>query len=209
MPCKSWGLQAQKTCPGSFDASGNLVPVCQGCYAVGGFYGKPSVVALRASNKKIWKQPDWIDNMVEALTGEKYFRWFDSGDIYCPGLARKIFAVCQNTPWVSHFIPTRSHKIRRIRIILDRIAALPNIRIRYSSDNLHGNYDSTLHGSAVAPLILLSKDDERVCPAHTRNFQCGDCRRCWDKEVPIVIYPSHGQAMRRVMRRSLTKDLFA
>ncbi len=79
MNCKSWSLQAQATCPGSFDGSGSLVPVCQGCYAVTGFYKMKNVTDVREFNKEDWKRDLWVTNMVEALDTERHFRWFESG----------------------------------------------------------------------------------------------------------------------------------
>ena len=82
MPCKSWSLTALDTCPGSRDAQGEVVEVCQGCYATTGNYNFPNVKLVRENNRHDWKRVGWVNNMVEAIVVGKYFRGFDSGDIY-------------------------------------------------------------------------------------------------------------------------------
>jgi len=57
----------------------SLVPVCQGCYAVTGFYKMKNVTDVREFNKEDWKRDLWVTNMVEALDTERHFRWFESG----------------------------------------------------------------------------------------------------------------------------------
>ena len=96
LPCKSWSLQARTTCPGSIDLkTKELVDACKGCYATDGKYNFKNVKAIRDHNKQDWKRDEWVDDMVAELDNSRYFRWFDSGDVYCVGLAQKIFQVMQ------------------------------------------------------------------------------------------------------------------
>ena len=60
------------------------------------------------------------------LDNDRYFRWFDSGDMYDIRLARKILEVCERTPWVKHWIPTRMHKFPKFAMVLARLEALPS-----------------------------------------------------------------------------------
>ena len=108
MPCRSWSLQALDTCPASRDADGNLVPACSGCYATTGNYRFKNVRAPREHNRQDWKRDTWSDDMVAELDNDRYFRWFDSGDMYDIRLAHKILDVCERTPWVKNWIPTTS-----------------------------------------------------------------------------------------------------
>jgi len=94
----SWSLQAIDTCPGSSDGNGGLVPACQGCYATTGNYRFANVKKPREFNREDWKRDTWVSDMVQALDSSRYFRWFDSGDMYDLGLAIKILAVMQKTP---------------------------------------------------------------------------------------------------------------
>ena len=105
--CKSWSLEALKTCPGSIKdiIKGiiELVDACKGCYATTGMYNMPNVKAPRISNKEDWKRKDWVDDMVNAIFNDELFRWFDSGDCYDLRLAKKIKEVIARTPASTHW----------------------------------------------------------------------------------------------------------
>jgi hypothetical protein len=200
MPCKSWSLQAGSTCPGSIDPSTKLpVAVCAGCYAKDGFYNMPNSVKVRDANREDWKRGPWVDEMIAALAKETHFRWFDSGDVYHPALAFKIYLVMVGTPHVKHWLPTKSYKIERIRVILEKMKALPNVSVRYSSDSMVGEYDAD-HGSTVIPYAE-TPTNATVCGAYERSGKCGSCRLCWDKSVPVIAYPAHGTRMMAKVRR--------
>jgi hypothetical protein len=78
---RSWSLQAIDTCPGSIESPGVLVPACRGCYATTGNYNYPNVRAPRLANREDWQRQEWTDDMVAELERDRYFRWFDSGDV--------------------------------------------------------------------------------------------------------------------------------
>lgn len=206
MPCLSWSLPALSTCPGSRDKHGNLVPVCQGCYATTGFYRMKGAVATREHNRKDWMRADWWTDMVAALEGEEYFRWFDSGDVYCETLAHRIFLVMQATPNTKHWLPTRSYKIPRIKRWLTKMKRLPNVMVRYSADRIN-QYNARKFGSLVldtslAKGRLLSKSGGvHVCPAYLRGGKCGDCRWCWEDSINMIGYPAHGQKMASILTK--------
>ena len=104
MPCKSWSLEALVTCPASKNKDGSLVDACKGCYATTGNYRFPNVKAPRAHNKEDWKRESFVSEFVQELDTERYFRWFDSGDMYDLRLANKILEIMQATPWVNHLL---------------------------------------------------------------------------------------------------------
>ena len=199
---KSWSLNAGQTCPGSIDpATKDVLPVCSGCYAKGGNYRFSNVVNPRNFNQADWKRSDFVSDMVSALKTERFFRWFDSGDIYHPALAFKIYLICQQTPWVSHWIPTKSYTIPKIRAVLDRIAALPNVALRFSSPNVNGDFVPGLHGSVVIPHDTFETSADIVCGAYTRGGKCGDCFACYDKNVNVVAYVAHGKVMQSKIKK--------
>ena len=204
MPCRSWSLIARDTCPGSIDQkTKELVPACQGCYAVNGNYRFSNVRKPRVHNREDWRQADWVDAMVDAMQKDTYFRWFDSGDVYHPALAKKMLEVIQRTPHIQHWIPTRSHKIPRIRVILEQMNALPNCKVRYSGDDIRGNFvdgvdGSTIIGDDQIP-EMQDRNDVAICEAYTREGKCADCRVCWS-DVPVVAYVQHGVSMKKVNR---------
>ena len=195
MPGKSWSLQARETCPGSIDpATKTLLPVCAGCYATQGKYVFPSVKAPREENRKDWKREDWVSDMVAAIAKEKFFRWFDSGDVYHPGLAEKIYYVMEQTPHIRHWLPTKSYNIPKIRFWLNMMKELPNVAVRFSSPTVDGMF-SAEHGSCVVPSFDSDTQANAVCDAYERDGKCGDCRVCWDKTVDVVAYVAHSKKL--------------
>ena len=225
MPCPSWSLPAVSTCPGARGKGGKLVPVCQGCYATTGFYNMPTVKEPREYNRKDWQRREWVHEMTLEVSKNKYFRWFDSGDVYCVGLAHKIYLVMQATSDTQHWLPTRSHKIPKIKAWLIKMRRLPNVSVRYSSDNID-SYERKLHGSVVVTPEGVDKYTNRIqketkvvlptmlyryahlkvpkdlflCQAYTRKGKCGDCRACWDKRIKTIAYPTHGAKMDKVIQ---------
>lgn len=198
MPCQSWSLQAIDTCPGSIDASGELVAACRGCYAATGFYRMPVVIASREHNRTDWKRDVWVADMVAAIGTADYFRWFDSGDCYDIRLARKILAVIEDTPNCRHWLPTRMYKFPKFREVFDAINALENAVVRYSSDSVQGKQTRGRYTSTIASDPAQYPKSASVCEAGTRGGKCKDCRACWSKNVKLIVYPAHGRAMAKV-----------
>jgi hypothetical protein len=199
---RSWSLQAVETCPGSIGGDGKLVPACQGCYAVGGNYRFPNVKAPRIANREDWKRDEWVSDMVAALRNDRYFRWFDSGDVYDARLAKKIYLVMLNTPDVRHWLPTRMHKFPKFAPVLAAMQALPNVMVRPSSDSVTGEYVAGVHGST----IVTDKEPRAgvtLCHAANNEGKCGPCRACYSKDVPVIGYLAHGQKMAGVVKRAL------
>jgi hypothetical protein len=229
MPCYTWSLQAFDTCPGALTSvkltndnySGKLkdwfdfrkskdfkkenqVDVCRGCYAQFGNYRFKSVIASREHNEEDWQKPDWVSVMVSLLKHETYFRWFDSGDIYCVELANKILQVCQKTPHVKHWIPTRSYKIKSIAKVLNKLQALDNVVVRISGDLINREIQFFLGNTSS---VITEKYKPTVgkgylvCQSKKREGKCGNCRACWNKEVNHVYYPTHGLVMKSVAKK--------
>ena len=163
MPSKSWSLPAWETCLGAritdYDTNKpDVAPACKGCYALTGAYMFPNTIKAREHNAEDWKNDDWVDAMVKAIGKAKYFRWFDSGDVYAVELAEKIRLVIKATPNCLHWLPTRAHKDNGILSVYRRMTTktwtmkcstgkpkikpnmdyLPNAIIRYSSDSVNG-----------------------------------------------------------------------
>ena len=196
MPCRSWSLQALDTCPASKNPDGELVDACKGCYATTGFYAMGSVKAPREHNREDWKHSDWVDVMAAELDNDRYFRWFDSGDLYSLALAEKVLEVMRRTPWCNHWLPTRMHKFEKFRPVLAEMEKLPNVVVRLSSDSVTGE---TVQGAAtsstIIPTVSHSLPTMSVCEAYDRGGKCATCRLCWSKDVAVVAYPAHGKKM--------------
>jgi hypothetical protein len=203
MPCKSWSLQALDTCPGSKAADGSLVDACKGCYATTGAYVWSTTKAPRLSNQEDWKREEWIQDMVKAIGKDKYFRWFDSGDMYALGLAEKMFQVMVQTPGCQHWLPTRMHKFAKFAEILEAMEELPNVMVRRSSDSVLGEYTPGVHGSTITPDGVVPAGAV-ICSAPSQGGKCLTCRACWSKDVPVVAYVAHGRSMAKVIRLAIT-----
>lgn len=198
MPCRSWSLEALTTCPASKKSNGELVDACKGCYATTGNYRFPNVKAPRLENQKDWKRPEWVADMVQQLDNDRYFRWFDSGDMYSLRLAVKIYEVMKLTPWVKHWIPTRMHKFAKFKTIIEHMKALPNVSVRLSSDSVTGEFEAH-HGSTIIPEGNTIPDGVSACHAYENHGKCGTCRKCWDKSIPVIGYIAHGKKMQKVI----------
>lgn len=198
---RSWSLIARDTCPGSLDKNGELVPACAGCYAVGGNYRSPNVKNPRIENREDWQRDEWVADMVKALDADRYFRWFDSGDVYALGLAEKIYAVMQQTPWVKHWLPTRMYKFAKFRPIFAKMQALPNVVVRFSSDSVSGEFGPE-HGSTIYNPDKVPPAGTKVCGAYQNDGVCGGCRACWSKDNAVIAYPAHGVVMLANIRKA-------
>lgn len=191
MPSRSWSLQALTTCPASKDKGGELVPACKGCYATKGFYHMKNVKLPRIENQKGWKEDSWINDMVKELDNDRYFRWFDSGDIYDLRLAEKIYEVCKLTPWVKHWIPTRMHKFDKFKKVLDKIGRLSNVVVRLSSDGINAEVIKGKNTSTIYKNDSQLKNNMVKCLASEQKGKCLNCRACWNKDIKIIAYKYH------------------
>ena len=196
---RSWSLQALETCPGSIQ-NGSLVDACKGCYATTGNYRYPNVKAPRIENKDDWKRDSWVDDMVKELDKDRFFRWFDSGDVYAIELAEKMLQVMQRTQWVKHWLPTRMYKFAKFQRILKAMDSLPNVKVRSSSDSIVGEYIPGLHGSVIVPDSRVDPAQVTLCKAYENNGKCSGCRACYDKTIQVIAYPAHGKSMMKIIR---------
>ena len=197
---KSWSLQAIETCPGSIGVDGELVDACKGCYATIGNYCYPSPKKTRADNKIAWQNNNFVALMVKALSIEKYFRLFDSGDFYSVDLAQKWYDIMLQSPTVKFWVPTRMHKFAKFNGVLTKMANLPNVSVRFSSDSVTGEYVSGLHGSTIIRDSEDVPEGIKVCNAYANAGKCNGCRNCWDKDIPVIGYVAHGLKMKKVYR---------
>jgi hypothetical protein len=200
MPCLSWSLEALVTCPGSVGSDGELVDACKGCYATSGNYRFKNVKAPRLHNKEDWKRHDWVADMVRELDNSRYFRWFDSGDMYDVRLGFKILEVMRLTPWCKHWLPTRMHKFKKFVSVIGAMEQLDNVVVRKSSDSVTGETISGYCTSTIIPNVEAATKAMTVCEAYAREGKCGECRKCWDKNVKVVAYPAHGASMMKLIK---------
>ena len=182
--------------------------VCEACYARRIQKMRPSVNQGWTANYEkavnlISTNPDkWVDacvfqiNRLANKSGEMFHRWFDSGDLDSVKQLKAIVKVAEKTPDIAHWLPTRE-----VKYVLDYLASggkIPsNLNIRISSPMVDQKpmniYDRGLNTSTVHTKNNNDSwvKDTWVCPASTQGNNCGDCRACWDKDVPNVSYPKH------------------
>jgi hypothetical protein len=194
----SWSLQAIDTCPGSSDGKGGLVDACKGCYATTGNYRFANVKKPREFNREDWKRDTWVSDMVQALDSSRYFRWFDSGDMYDLSLANKILAVMQLTPHCKHWLPTRMHKFIKFQHVIDAMQSLPNVVVRLSSDSVQGEIIKGQNTSTIFSGDVPAGVTE--CQAYQHEGKCNGCRACYDKSVSVIGYKAHGVKMAKVIK---------
>lgn len=198
----SWSLLASTHCPGRINLlTQKVAEVCEGCYAMDGNYRFPNVRAVRIQNAEDWQSEDWVDRMVADLTGQEYFRWFDSGDAYSLTLARKILRVMERTPDTKHWFATRMGKFDKFRPVLDAMRSLPNVAVRFSADDVgtHGPEHSCMVFDPSEPV----PEGVKACNAYVAEgdkvAKCHGCRDCWDKTIPVIGYKAHGRKMIKLL----------
>jgi hypothetical protein len=160
----------------------------------------PDSKRVRAENKEDWQRDEWESDMVAELRKDRWFRWFDSGDMYTVTLAWKIYRVMRDTPHVKHWLPTRCHKFAKYAEVLAAMQALPNVMVRFSSDHVDGTYTEGLHGSCIIPTADKLPNGVQLCHAANNDGKCGPCRACYDRDVPVIGYVAHGAKMNKVLR---------
>ena len=196
----SWSLQALETCPASKNKDGSLVDACKGCYATTGFYQFAPAKNARAFNREDFKRDAWVSEMVLSLDSSRYFRWFDSGDLFSLELANKILEVMIKTPWCKHWMPTRMYKFKKFNSVIAKMQALDNVVVRFSSDSVEG---AAIPGFTTS--TIFSSEDQlpknaTICKAYEHGGKCNGCRACYNKDVPLIAYKSHGVKMAKVIK---------
>jgi len=108
MPSYGWSISATKCRKGMF-----LAPiagsVCNGCYALGNFYGMPDTIhAMERRFSRIGAK-HFVDAFVFLMQGEAYFRWFDSGDLQSVAMLADIAEIARRCPHVKFWLPTKEY----------------------------------------------------------------------------------------------------
>jgi hypothetical protein len=159
--------------------------VCHGCYALKGRYRFPNVKeALERRYKQAMTNKDWVFGMVYLINTSKknVFRWHDAGDIQSLEHLQRIFQVCELTPSVKHWLPTRESVILS-NINVDDVP--DNLIIRLSASKVDGPAPKSWPWTST----VVTKG--KTCPAAEQDNECRDCRACWDKSVKNVAYGKH------------------
>ena len=191
MPCHAWSIPAAachvggklRQIPGS---------VCANCYAWKGRYPFQNVQTALYRRLAASKKTGFVDNMVRAINGAPYFRWFDSGDIQSSGMLSDIADIARATPKTMHWLPTRELKIVRD---YSKIHDIPdNLIIRLSATMVDGKPPAVSRGKSRkfnTSTVHTGKPIGTVCPANQQGGKCNNCRACWNRSIKNISYPSH------------------
>jgi len=190
MPGHGYALPAYRCRIGSLL---QLVPkaVCHYCYALRGRYLFPAVIAAMEKRFSSLSDPRWIDAVSTLIyrSGDRYFRWHDSGDLRDLDHLQRIVRVCRNLPRVKFWLPTREYQtVETYRRMGGRIPT--NLCIRYSAHLVDAAppIQYGLPTSTVVSTTASDSEDMHACPAPRQNMKCGSCRACWNPTVKVVSY---------------------
>jgi len=197
MPCYSINLPATECNVGSILAK-QPGTTCHGCYALKGRYRFKKTKQAMARRLGALLRPEWVQAMTTLITGHKYFRWHDSGDLQGPAHLKNIFEVCKQTPTTQHWLPTREHKLLAL---MDPAIIPKNLLIRISATKVNGPaprwwpWTSTV--VSHKPFWKLGLWFNKIlrikgkCFAPIQGGKCKSCRACWDRSVSNVVYAKH------------------
>lgn len=196
MPGKSWNISAFKCSRGSI-LRNDPNSTCHNCYALKGRYIFKNVKTALERRLEKFKDPQWVDAMIFLIKDEKYFRWFDSGDLQSVDMLNKIIKVCENTPNCKHWLPTKEYNIVR-KFIADGGIIPDNLCLRISADKKNEYPIVTIRDCQISTSSHNNKYDFincHNCPvAANKNIKtCKDakCTACWDKSVYHINYKIH------------------
>ncbi len=189
MPCPSYNTPAILCVMGSRlrKIKGST---CHKCYAMRGNYVRPNVKTGLKKRFDAFKKNNFVEGMslminrYSAKSG--YFRWFDSGDLADADILKKIVMICENTPKIKHWLPTREVKI--VSDYLKEKEFPKNLLVRVSAPMIDGKplkfrWTSTVHHK--------ENPIGRDCPSRFQENKCMDCRACWDRRIKNVSYHKH------------------
>lgn len=213
MPGTSYGLPTSVCHVGRKlrDVAGST---CEKCYAHDRNNYKYESVKISQANRLAslsdWQA--WVDGMTYLLNrehgvyvakaselgdGTGWHRWHDSGDLIDEQHISAIVAVCERTPHVRHWLPTREVGLlsrwlkTRGADMASMYSVLPdNLTVRVSATMVDGA------PSAVAPNVSTVHRDTvpdaaDICPAPSQGNACGSCRRCWSRDARNTSYHVH------------------
>ena len=167
---------------------------CADCYARKGRYVFPNVQkALDNRMYQLQNNPNWLRAMVFLILHyckkSKVFRWHDSGDLQSVEHLCMIVEIARATPNIKHWLPTQEGSM--VKQYKNLYGEFPdNLIVRMSASMVNGVPPKHhTHTSTVATDTSLAIG--HMCPSSLQGNKCGDCRMCWDKNVPNITYLKH------------------
>lgn len=194
MPCAGYSIPT-KNCHVGSNLAKVVGSVCKGCYARKGNYMFPKIQECLEKRRDIMlNDPNWVNNMAELINRKEksgYFRWFDSGDLQSLDNLKNIIAICNLTPKIKHWLPTKEYSI--VSTYINEGGIVPkNLVIRLSGYMINMDGPKALVTKLGINCSAVSNQGKHTCFAYKNDNKCGDCRKCWNKNVLQVTYKKHG-----------------
>ena len=191
MPCQGYSLDAKRCITGAKMAKVEN-SICSKCYALRGNYRYSNVTNAQERRYQALLSEKWVEAMICAINGSEssgFFRWHDAGDLQGVWHLEKIVAVCNGTPTIKHWLPTREFGF--VGEFVRNGGIIPaNLCIRFSALMFDGIPPIELANRAGVQVSGASKTDF-TCPASKQENKCLSCRACWDKDKFNVTYKKH------------------
>lgn len=206
MPGTSYGISAHRCITGSKLAQ-IMGTTCHGCYALKGNYVYSDVIRAHEIRFAGLQHARWAESMVFMLNAmhgvtprpkklkskkvksKGWHRWHDSGDIQNVAHLAAICRVCELTPTIRHWLPTRE-----VAILLTYVKAggiIPdNLMIRVSATKVDGQATKSWLWTSGVHDQLAPIERER-CTAPDTKGECASCRKCWSHEQKHTTYALH------------------
>lgn len=185
MPWWSWSTPAKDCITGSKlrKVKGS---VCEGCYAMKGFYHMPVVKTALERRLAAIKDPNFVDNFVLVLTSlfesqrkkEDRFRWSDSGDFQSIGHISKVVAICKRTPFLRHYVPTKEASLVGKWLKAHPEGFPSNMFVKISHPMIGEEFEKKPSGLDFSTVDCPAAGRTN-CPARTQDNKCKACDACW------------------------------
>jgi hypothetical protein len=188
MPCLAYSIPASACITGR---KLRKIPgtICARCYASRGNYLFPHVQAALQRRLESLSNPQWVQYMVTCIQAKtpQYFRWHDSGDLQSLRHLKQICRVAKLTPDCKHLLPTKEYGI--VQKYIKQQGAFPaNLTVRLSAYMVDGKPPQEFG----LPTSVATRIPAYVtCLAPRQGNRCLDCRKCWNKNEPVVYYRIH------------------
>jgi hypothetical protein len=92
------------------------------------------------------------------------------------------------------------YKFKKFDSVIANMQALPNVVVRFSSDSVEGAAIPGFTTSTIFSEESQLPSNATICRAYENEGKCNGCRACYNKDVPLIAYKSHGVKMAKVIK---------
>jgi hypothetical protein len=176
----AFNLPAVDSCPG-------MSAGCSSCYAQRGRWVFSKVREALRRNFEQSKLPFFTERIIAEVRHRRVrvVRIHASGDFYSTTYIRSWLRVARNCGNVIFYSYTRSWRLPGLRVELERLAALPNVRLWYSADTDTGMPTDLPEGVRVA--WLQEQHDDPVPAGADLVFRVHRLRRHPVKRIGLAL----------------------